>query len=467
MKRKWARLRLRTRMGAAMNSALQAERMELQRQHDAALEQIAHALDSHASGQAGTGDAALPLRMQGNSDLYTQENLRKRKRLANHFMIREIASKFWELLVCAPQTPGGSVNTVSDAGSSRGGKDERGQVNVEASFTKYDADGSGSVSITELGLICADLGVIIPRADLELTMASLDADGSGQLERDEFMRWWTSDSHVRALGVGSAKELAERRRLIHIYQRYDDDGSGLLDGGEFARMYDELKRSGEPGWDAPISSVVRELDPDGSGDVSFNEFLLWRKAKGGAGDDAILREATVDKHGYTKLMMRLSKAMLPDFDEDSALAMIESDWAKDSGGEGHMTFLQFNRALFEVADMWCEGIDAREYRNLLLVLFCAITQGMPPRVKALDDIDCADIESLVMSGGTAGVGKTSGPSRAVAQVVVRASSPPAWKMRPPSKFDLAESRYACKKNARKVALRRKKKVRRLLVMTCF
>ena len=79
------------------------------------------------------------------------------------------------------------MNTVSDAGSSRGGKDGRGQVNVEASFTKYDADGSGSVSITELGLICADLGVVIPRADLELTMASLDADGSGQLERDEFM----------------------------------------------------------------------------------------------------------------------------------------------------------------------------------------------------------------------------------------------------------------------------------------
>ena len=72
-------------MGAAMSNALQAERMELQRQHDAALEQIAHALESHASGQAGTGDAALPLRMQGNSDLYTQENLRKRKRLANHF----------------------------------------------------------------------------------------------------------------------------------------------------------------------------------------------------------------------------------------------------------------------------------------------------------------------------------------------------------------------------------------------
>ena len=36
---------------------------------------------------------------------------------------------------------------------------------------------------------------------------------------------------------------------------------------------------------------------------------------------------------------------------------------------------QFFDSLFEIADIWCEGIHPREYRAFLVRLYCCITSG--------------------------------------------------------------------------------------------
>eukprot|EP00941_MAST-03F_sp_MAST-3F-sp1_P004843 g4843.t1 len=366
-KRKWAKLKLKTKIASGINAAIEEDRKKLYEIQEKALNEIALTMSN------GDNVEDLPLHLQGNRDMYTEENLRKRRRLVSHFLIREVTAKLWQLIISRPHNI-----------------DDPREMDVETSFKKYDVDGSGKVNLKELGLICADLGVVIPQSVLKVAMKSLDSDGSGELEYDEFMRWWLSDQYVKALVVNGT-ELEERRELIRIYQTFDKDGSGLIDEDEFRDMFKELKESGQMNKSMTMKNALLALDPDESGTVSFNEFLVWHNsAKDGKNN--WIAEQTIGEEQYTDLLLRISKAMMPEYNETQCRITIASDWEKDSGGRSQLSFPLFNKAMFEIADMWCDSIDAREYRELLLLIYCAITDdSYPPRLRSRNVIVAGDV----------------------------------------------------------------------------
>ena len=61
---------------------------------------------------------------------------------------------------------------------------------IRETFTKYDADASGTVSYEELANLVKDLGVNLGPAQLQEAIDILDTDGSGQLEFVEFLPWF-------------------------------------------------------------------------------------------------------------------------------------------------------------------------------------------------------------------------------------------------------------------------------------
>ena len=62
-------------------------------------------------------------------------------------------------------------------------------------FSKYDKDSSGSIDAAELGaFIREDLEYEINDDELEKVLTALDKDGSGQLEFDEVVAWWSDMS---------------------------------------------------------------------------------------------------------------------------------------------------------------------------------------------------------------------------------------------------------------------------------
>ena len=86
---------------------------------------------------------------------------------------------------------------------------------LQRAFKKYDADGSGKVSLDELSELCAELGQELSEAELKAAMEALDADGSGQVEFSEFSTWWMSGS----IGGGGEAENAVVKKLNEAARR--------------------------------------------------------------------------------------------------------------------------------------------------------------------------------------------------------------------------------------------------------
>jgi len=59
-------------------------------------------------------------------------------------------------------------------------------------FDRFDRDSNGTIDEAELGLLLDALGVGYTDAQVSATFTSLDQDGSGQLEFEEFRAWWQS-----------------------------------------------------------------------------------------------------------------------------------------------------------------------------------------------------------------------------------------------------------------------------------
>ena len=63
---------------------------------------------------------------------------------------------------------------------------------VRKIFSKFDLDGSGAISTSELRALLVDLGDERAESDeyVHQIVEQLDADGSGEVELVEFARWW-------------------------------------------------------------------------------------------------------------------------------------------------------------------------------------------------------------------------------------------------------------------------------------
>lgn len=54
-------------------------------------------------------------------------------------------------------------------------------------FDKFDADGSGAVSLSEMSTIIAHLGMEVTSAQLRILMEEADPDRSGEIDFDEVL----------------------------------------------------------------------------------------------------------------------------------------------------------------------------------------------------------------------------------------------------------------------------------------
>jgi hypothetical protein len=79
-------------------------------------------------------------------------------------------------------------------------------------FTKFDVDGNGDLSRTELVDLVVRLGKCLSEEELSEAMASMDTDGDGRIEIDEFEEWW-SHTGIQMLVDVSSTTKAEQKRL--------------------------------------------------------------------------------------------------------------------------------------------------------------------------------------------------------------------------------------------------------------
>ena len=83
-------------------------------------------------------------------------------------------------------------------------------------FNYYDVDGSGMIDRRELGLILSSLGARASSSELDFYMMQIDADGSGEIDMDEFYNWCVDAPRAassRCLRAGAGAEPRRERSL--------------------------------------------------------------------------------------------------------------------------------------------------------------------------------------------------------------------------------------------------------------
>ncbi|KAL0923103.1 hypothetical protein M5K25_007148 [Dendrobium thyrsiflorum] len=135
------------------------------------------------------------------------------------------------------------------------------QEELELVFRKFDSNGDGKISSSELGAIFESLGHAASSEELAQMMSEVDADGDGFISLEEFVDLNTSK-------VDSTAALEDLR---HAFSVFDLDRNGSISAEELARV---MRGLGEGVSVAQCRKMIDGVDQDGDGLVNFEEFKV-------------------------------------------------------------------------------------------------------------------------------------------------------------------------------------------------
>ncbi|WVZ91868.1 hypothetical protein U9M48_037983 [Paspalum notatum var. saurae] len=126
-------------------------------------------------------------------------------------------------------------------------------------FRLMDKDGSGSLTLEELAEGLRINGQPVPESEIRMLLEAADTDGNGTLDCDEFV---TVSLHL--------KKMSNDQYLADAFSYFDKDGSGFIE-------LDELREELGPN-DQAILDIIRDVDTDKDGRISYQEFELMMKS---------------------------------------------------------------------------------------------------------------------------------------------------------------------------------------------
>jgi len=235
---------------------------------------------------------------------------------------------------------------------------------------------------------------------------SLDQDGSGSLDVDEFMQ------AIRQSGV--RRDDISDFDLKRTFQAVDDDGSGEIDGEELAAwligLAGEETRAEERGKQLPKAkqalircmNAIRDasaekvsiygwkklfdkFDEDGSGGLDCEEFTTAVRAESGLTVEDVSDED-----------MREIFAMI---DDDGSGAISATEFAeclcKDESENYKMTYDAFERSMFELVDHWADGVSEPAY----IAFFSALFRSIVIKMTGVDGYAAPVLKTSIRQGG--------------------------------------------------------------------
>ncbi|KAJ0500111.1 putative EF-hand domain-containing protein [Helianthus annuus] len=135
-------------------------------------------------------------------------------------------------------------------------------TDYEKVFNKFDANGDGKISISELGSILAALGggSVTPENELKVVMAEIDTDNDGFIDLQEFIAFQNR---------GCNGSDCDNKELREAFDLYDQDKNGKISANE---LFSVLKSLGEKCSLKDCRKMIKSVDVDGDGCVNFEEF---------------------------------------------------------------------------------------------------------------------------------------------------------------------------------------------------
>lgn len=163
---------------------------------------------------------------------------------------------------------------------------------VRQEFNRLDVDKSGSLTLGELSVEIRAKSGLDEDAEIPqymLTGLLSKAHGEG-INFEEYLTWSIQTAYVEDFVVRDPRDkemrAVAREQGIHIndvekvrrvFDKFDTDGSGIIDEHEFIEIVYLLMKVREPADISPqkLKRYWREVDTDLSGHVCFKEFLVW------------------------------------------------------------------------------------------------------------------------------------------------------------------------------------------------
>ncbi len=136
-------------------------------------------------------------------------------------------------------------------------------------FDQYDVKKDGKVNTCELKQMCASLNLELTDEALEAMMARADPNKSGSIEFEEFRKVMNGEIESAAEASVSLRGLLQTMRVV--FDTFDKDKSGSVSTSELKAMCEQMKLELAPG---ELEKMMKEADPDGSGEIDFGEFVV-------------------------------------------------------------------------------------------------------------------------------------------------------------------------------------------------
>ncbi|TKY60977.1 calcium-binding protein CML25 [Spatholobus suberectus] len=132
---------------------------------------------------------------------------------------------------------------------------------LEQVFNKFDVNGDGKISASELGSIMGSLGQPATEQELENMIREVDGDGDGCISLQEFIE-------LNTKGVDSDEVL---ENLKDAFSVFDIDGNGSITAEELNTV---MRSLGEECSLADCRRMIGGVDSDGDGTIDFEEFRV-------------------------------------------------------------------------------------------------------------------------------------------------------------------------------------------------
>eukprot|EP01061_Rhynchopus_euleeides_P039027 TRINITY_DN66941_c0_g1_i1.p1 TRINITY_DN66941_c0_g1~~TRINITY_DN66941_c0_g1_i1.p1 ORF type:complete len:161 (+),score=94.78 TRINITY_DN66941_c0_g1_i1:61-543(+) len=145
---------------------------------------------------------------------------------------------------------------------------------LKDTFDLFDADGSGAIDVSELGLVMEGLGFgKLPAVELDELVRQLDRDGSQLVEFDEFRRACRAKAAYR-----NSKEEVELAFKLFVH---NDGGEGVVNVDDFCLVAEHLGEEVKP---ELYREIIREAAGPSAEGLDLDHWFM------------IHREVTTDKH---------------------------------------------------------------------------------------------------------------------------------------------------------------------------
>uniref|UniRef100_A0A7N0U834 EF-hand domain-containing protein n=1 Tax=Kalanchoe fedtschenkoi TaxID=63787 RepID=A0A7N0U834_KALFE len=128
-------------------------------------------------------------------------------------------------------------------------------------FERFDVNGDGKISSSELGAMITSLGQTATEEEIQRMIIEADKDGDGFISLEEFIE-------INIKDVDSDEALESLRGAFSVF---DIDGNGLISAEELHKV---LKGLGDVCSVAECKRMISGVDADGDGMISFEEFKV-------------------------------------------------------------------------------------------------------------------------------------------------------------------------------------------------